>query len=64
MSNMNSIEITNQKPTIAAQKLKRKEYKHTTKENHQTTRKETKRSTGKSILKNNWESDSKMSMST
>ena len=51
MSNMNSIEITNQKPTIAAQKLKRKEYKHTTKENHQTTRKETKRSTVKSIFK-------------
>ena len=42
----------------------RKESKHTTKENHQTTRKETKRSTGKSILKNNWETDSKMSMST
>ena len=48
---MNSIETTNQKPTTIAQKLKRKEHKHTNKENHQTTRKETKRSTGKSILK-------------
>ena len=61
---MNSIETTNQKPTIVVQKLKRKNHKHTTKENHQTTRKETKRSTGKSILKNNWKTHSKMLMST
>ena len=39
---MNFIETTNQKPTIVAQKLKRKEHKHTTKENHQITRGETK----------------------
>ena len=50
-TSINFIETTNQKPTIVAQKLKRKEHKHTTKENHQTTRKETKRSTGKSIKK-------------
>ena len=35
---MNPMAITNQKPTI---KLKTREDKHTTKENHQTTREET-----------------------
>ena len=34
---------TNQKPTTDTKKLGRKEHKHTTKENHQTIRKETKR---------------------
>lgn len=29
---------TNQKPTIDRQKLKKMEYKHTAKENHQATR--------------------------
>ena len=33
----------NQKPTMDTQELKRKKHKHTTKENHQTTRIETKR---------------------
>ena len=40
---MNPMVTTNQKPTIDTQKLKRKEHKHTTKENHQTTREQTKR---------------------
>ena len=40
---MNFMEMTNQKPTIDTQKLERKEHKHSTKENHQTTREETKR---------------------
>ena len=35
---------TNQKPTIDTQEQKRKEYENTTKENHQATREETKRS--------------------
>ena len=39
---MNPMVSTNQKPTDT-QKLKRKEYKHTTKENYQTTREETER---------------------
>ena len=30
--------MTNQKPTIDTQKLEKKEHKHTTKENYQTTR--------------------------
>ena len=34
---------TNQKPTIDTQKLKRKEHKHTTKENHQATVKKKKK---------------------
>ena len=40
---MNHMVTTNQKPTIVTQKLKRNGHKHTTKENHQTTREETKR---------------------
>ena len=40
---MNSIVTTKQKPTIDTQKLERKEPKHNTKENDQTTREETKR---------------------
>ena len=40
---MNPILTTNQKPTIDTQTPKRKESKHTTKENHQTTTGETKR---------------------
>ena len=36
------MESTKQKPTIDTQKLERKEHKHTTKENHQTIREETK----------------------
>ena len=34
---------TNQKPTIDMQKLNRKEHKHNTKENHPTTKEETKK---------------------
>ena len=40
---MNSIVTKNQKPTIDTQKLERKEHKHTTKANNQTTREETKK---------------------
>ena len=40
---MNPVVTTNQKPTIDTQKLKRKEHKHTTKENHQITKEEMKR---------------------
>ena len=40
---MKPMVLTNQKPTINTQKLKRKEHKHITKENHQTTREEKKR---------------------
>ena len=40
---MNHMVTTNQKPTKDTQKLERKELKHTTKENNQTTREETKR---------------------
>ena len=34
---------TKQKPRVAAEKIMRKEYKYTTKESHQTTKKELKR---------------------
>ena len=40
---MNPTVTKNQKPLLDKQKLKIKEHKHTTKENHQTTREETKR---------------------
>ena len=40
---INRMVAINQKPTTSTQKLERKEHKHTTKENHQTTREETKR---------------------
>ena len=40
---MNPAVTTTQKPTIDAQKPKRKELQHTTKENHQTTKGKTKR---------------------
>ena len=40
---MNPMVTTNQKSTIDMQKLKRKKHKHTTKENYQTTKEETKR---------------------
>ena len=40
---MNHMLSINQKPAIDTQKLKRKEHKHPTKENHETTREETKR---------------------
>ena len=40
---MNPVVNTNQEPTIDKQKLKRKKYKHTAKENYQTTKEETKR---------------------
>ena len=39
---INAMVTINQKPTIDIQKLKRKEYKYTIKESHQTTRRETK----------------------
>ena len=57
---MNPMVTTNQKPTIDTQKLRRKELKHTTKENHQITMGETKRrneqrrttkTTGKQVIK-------------
>ena len=37
------MEATNQKPITDTQKLEQKEHKHSTKENHQTSREETKR---------------------
>ena len=37
------METTNQKPITDTQKLEQKEHKHSTKENHQTSREETKR---------------------
>ena len=40
---MNPVVNTNQEPTIDKQKLKRKKYKHTAKENYQTIKEETKR---------------------
>ena len=40
---MNLMVTTNQKPIIDTQKIKRKEPKHNTKENDQTTREKTKR---------------------
>ena len=40
---MNSMVTTNQKPTTDRQKTKRKEFKHTAEENHQTTMGKTKR---------------------
>ena len=40
---MKPMGTTNQKPTVDTQKLERKEYKHTTNENHQTRGEETKR---------------------
>ena len=40
-TNINFRVNTNQKPTIYTKKLKRKKYKYTTEENHQTTREET-----------------------
>ena len=40
---MNPIVTTNQKSTKDTQKLERKQYKHTTKEKHQTTSEETNR---------------------
>ena len=58
---MNPMITTNEKPTIDTQRLKRKEHKHNTKENHQTTREDTKRrrneqrrptkTTGKQVIK-------------
>ena len=40
---MKTMVNTNQKATIDTQKLKRKEHKHNTKENNQTTREDTER---------------------
>ena len=40
---MNFMVITNQKPIIKTQKIKRKKPKHNTKESHQITREESKR---------------------
>ena len=57
---MNPMVTTNQKPTIDAQKLTRKEHKHITEKNNQTTREETNRrneqrkttkTTGKQVIK-------------
>ena len=39
---VNAVVTTNQKPIIDTQKLERKGNKHTTNENHQTIREETK----------------------
>ena len=38
---MNPMITTNQKPIIGTLKVRRKEHKHTTKDNHKTTREET-----------------------
>ena len=43
----NPMITTNQKCTIDTQKLKGEKHKHTTKENHQTTREERKKQTKK-----------------
>ena len=40
---VNLMVTTKQKSIVNIQKIKRKEYKHTTKENHQTTKEENKR---------------------
>ena len=40
---MNSVLTTDQKSAAGTQDLERKEHKHTTEENHQTTKEETKR---------------------
>lgn len=40
---MNSMVTTNQKCSVGTQDLERKEHKHTTEKNDQTTREETKR---------------------
>ena len=39
---LNSMVTTNKKPTTGAQKQERKKHKYDTKENHQTTKEETK----------------------
>ena len=59
---MNPMVTTNQKPTIDAQKVERKEHKHTTKANHQNTREEIKRT--EKNYRNNWKTSNKMVIST
>ena len=60
---MNPMKTTKQKPIIVTQELERKEHKNITKENHQTTREETKRRTEKNY-KNNQKTSNKMAIST
>ena len=43
---------TNQKPTVDTQKLEREQHKHTSKENHHTTREDTNRRTEKNYKNN------------
>ena len=62
---LNSMVSTNRKYTIHSQKTKRKELKHTTKENHQTTKgKTTTRRTTKENYKNNRKTRIKIAIST
>jgi len=48
---VNPMVTTNQKSIINAQKIKRKESKHNTKDGHQTTREESKRRNRKELQK-------------
>ena len=52
-AHMKPVVTTNQKPTIDAQKLERKKYKYTAKENHKTTREKTKIRRTEKNYKNN-----------
>ena len=61
---MNPIITTNQNPTLDTQKLDRKKYKHTIKENHQTIREDTKKKKRKENNKNNKKTGNKMAIST
>ena len=54
---------SNQKRSIGTQKLKTKELKYNTKENHQTTREETERRIEKNY-KNNQRTSNKIALST
>ena len=60
---MSPIVTTNQRHIIDTQKLERKEDKHTSNKNHQTTREETKGRTEKNYGIN-WKTSNKMAIST
>ena len=61
---MNSMLPKNQKPTTDTQKPKRKEHKHITKENYQTTREKKKKNKWTENYKNIWKTSNKMAIST
>ena len=61
---MNPMGTTNQKPTIDTQKLERKEHRHTTKEDYQTTKEETKRGMNGELQKQPENKYNKMAIST